>query len=59
MGAPVARSTVQNDAVVASRSCFERPVRAEKESEKECRRSPEGPNRYKTDSLDTDNVGNT
>jgi hypothetical protein len=59
MGPPVARSTVQIDALVASKSCSKDLWEQKKESQTECRRSPEGPKTNKTVSLDADNVGNT
>ena len=59
MGAPVARSTVQNDALFASKTCVKDLLKKKKESETQCRRSPEDPKRKKTVNLDADNVCNT
>ncbi len=58
-GPPVARSTVQIDAVVASKSCSKDLLEQKKASQTECRQGPEGPKTNKTVSLDADNVGNT
>ena len=59
MGAPVARSTVQNDALFASKTCFKDLLKKKKESETKCRRRPEDPLRKNTVNLDADNVCNT
>jgi hypothetical protein len=59
VGAPVARSTVQNDALFATKTCFKDLLKKKKESETQCRRSPEDPKRKTTVSLDADNVCNT
>ena len=58
-GEPVARSTVQNDALFASKTCFKDLLKKKKESETKCRRSLEDPQRKNTVNLDADNVCNT